>query len=131
MSTHLLDANMLIALVVAEHEHHHRALRWLATVPRFAVCPIVEGALARVMLRFGESPATVKALLDSVRTLERCEFWPDDVSYTDVDLTDLRGHRQVTDVYLAALAHARGGRLATLDEGLAALRPHHVTLVPR
>lgn len=44
------------------------------------------------------------------------------------------GHRQVTDVHLAAIAARHGGRLATLDRGVAeALHPDDralVTLVP-
>ena len=52
--TYLLDANVLIALTVAEHEHHERASTWAATVNRFAVCPIVEGALVRFLVRTGE-----------------------------------------------------------------------------
>jgi hypothetical protein len=32
--------------------------------------------------------------------------------------TVLRGHRQITDVYLAGLAKAKGGRLATLDRSI-------------
>lgn len=55
--TYLLDANVLIALTVQEHEHHARASTWAATVDRFAICPIVEGALVRFLVRLGESPA--------------------------------------------------------------------------
>lgn len=40
------------------------------------------------------------------------------------------GHRQVADAYLAGLARARGGRLATFDAGLAALHPDVAELVP-
>ena len=53
----LLDANVLIALTVQEHEHHERSAVWAATVDRFAVCPIVEGALVRFLVRLGESAA--------------------------------------------------------------------------
>ena len=52
--TYLLDANVLIALTVAEHEHHDRASTWAATINGFAVCPIVEGALVRFLVRTGE-----------------------------------------------------------------------------
>lgn len=47
-------------------------------------------------------------------------FWPDDLSYADIAWKRVFGRRQVSDAYLAALARARGGRLATLDRGLAA-----------
>jgi hypothetical protein len=45
-------------------------------------------------------------------------FWPDGLSITDERLFKpafVRGHRQVTDVYLLGLAVKRGGRLATFD----------------
>lgn len=130
MTTYLLDANVLIALTVAEHEHHDRASDWLAGVPAFAVCPVVEGALMRFVLRMGESITTTTALLESVRAHPRCHFWPDDISYRDVALTDLHGHRQVTDAYLAELATAHGGQLATFDQALSMLRPASTLAIP-
>lgn len=130
MTTHLLDANVLIALVVREHEHHDRASDWLAGVADFAVCPVVEGALVRFLLRLGESGGTAHAVLSGVRADPRCRFWPDDASYLDVDLPVLRGHRQVTDSYLAATARRNAGVVATFDTGLAALRGDAVRLLP-
>jgi predicted nucleic acid-binding protein len=83
------------------------------------VCPVVEGALVRFLLRIGETAETAAAVLAGIRAAGRCEFWPDSISYDDVDLSTVRGHRQVTDSYLAALARARSGRLATFDQALA------------
>lgn len=130
MTTYLLDANVLIALTVAEHEHHHRASVWATTVDRLAVCPAVEGALIRFLVRIGETVTAAVAVLHTVEALPRCEFWTDSVSYTDTRLAHVRGHRQVTDAHLATLAEVKGGRLATLDEGLAAELPESVTLLP-
>jgi len=42
----------------------------------------------------------------------------------------VQGHKQVTDAYLAALARAHGGRLATLDATLAAMHPDVADLMP-
>lgn len=130
MSAFLLDANALIALTIAEHEHHDRAQAWLETVDRYAVCPVVEGALARFLLRVGESAATASAVLAGIRAAERCEFWADTLSYSDVDLASVVGHRQLTDSYLAALAEHHGGRLATFDSALAQRHPDSCLLVP-
>lgn len=129
MSTFLLDANVLIALTVAEHEHHDLSSDWIAEVDAFAVCPIVEGALIRFLLRMGESVDTAKAVLSGVRAHPRCEFWPDSLSYVDADLTTVHGHRQVTDSYLVNLARGRDGLLATLDKPLAHDHPDHCLLV--
>lgn len=131
MTPFLLDANALIALTVIEHEHHDRAAAWLAGVDEFAVCPVVEGALVRFILRIGASSRTAMTILQAIRHHPRGQFWPDAVSYVDLGLSDLRGHRQVTDVYLAGLAASKGGRLATLDTALAALRPDQTHLIPQ
>ena len=132
MTTYLLDANVLIALTVAEHEHHDRASAWAAGIDRFAVCPIVEGALVRFLVRIGEAARAATDLLRSVRAMPGCEFWGDSLSYVEADLGHVRGHRQVTDAYLASLAASKAGaKLATLDEGLARERPGLTLLVPR
>jgi hypothetical protein len=50
------------------------------------------------------------------------EFWPDDVSLLEarvVDATRIHGPRQITDVYLLALAVRHGGRLVTFDGSIA------------
>ncbi|PWH06028.1 VapC toxin family PIN domain ribonuclease [Brachybacterium endophyticum] len=132
----LLDANMLIALMVAEHEHHGRAEMWFAGLGAFvgddagfAVCPLTEGALVRFFLRVGESARTATVALEQLRAHPRCRWWPDDVSYADVDMAELRAHRQATDVYLAALAERHGGILATFDRALHALRPENTVLL--
>lgn len=130
MTSYLLDASVLIALTVSEHEHHERATRWAADVERFAVCPIVQGALLRFLLRIGESADAATEVLRAVQAVRRCEFWTDSLSCADVEFSHVRGHRQVTDAYLAALAGSRGGLLATLDEALAQALPTTVLLVP-
>ncbi len=71
---YLLDANALIALTLADHEHHLRVTQWAADVDRIAVCPIVEGALVRFLIRLGQSQATAKDLLAALRADGRCEF---------------------------------------------------------
>jgi uncharacterized protein len=131
VTTYLLDANVLIALTVAEHEHHDRASTWAAGIDRFAVCPAVEGALVRFLVRTGETPSVATTVLRAVRALPGCEFRPDHLSYADVDLGHVRGHRQVTDAYLASLAAAGPASvLATFDEGLAQELPELTMVVP-
>lgn len=131
MTTYLLDANVLIALTVAEHEHHGRTSTWAAGIERFAVCPVVEGSLVRFLIRVGESATVAQDLLRAIHAMPRCEFWPDVPSYVSIDLRHVRGHRQVTDAYLVALAAGRTDAfLATLDEGLVQSRPDRTVLIP-
>lgn len=120
----MLDVNVLIALAVQEHTFHDAAHRWLEDVAHFAVCPITEGALVRFLLREGESASVAQSVLAAIHGLPACEFWRDDISYRDVDLTGVYGHRQVSDSYLVGLAVARApSQLATFDRALAARHP--------
>lgn len=125
----LLDANVLIALVIDEHEFHSRATRWAADAGHIAVCPVVEGALLRFLVRMGEAPITGTAILKALRAHPGCEFWADSISYTDADLTRVSGHRQVTDAYLVSLAASRGAKLATFDRALANTMPTNTVLI--
>lgn len=127
----LLDANVLIALVVSDHVHHRAAEQWFGGISdSFATCPITEGSLVRLLIREGQPAETAKTLLSALADAPRHEFWPDVVSYRDVPMTGVIGHRQVTDAYLAHLARTRPGRLATFDAGLAKLHADVAALVP-
>jgi predicted nucleic acid-binding protein len=128
--TYLLDANALIALVIAEHEHHKRVAIWSASVDRIALCPITEGATVRYLIRVGETSSTARRLLAAVHESTKADFWPDSISYTDTELKHVTGHRQVTDAYLASLAASHGIRLATFDAALATTLPEYVELIP-
>lgn len=125
----LLDASTLIALVLAEHEHHEAAMRWARSVRRLAICPIVEGALVRTLVRLGESPVAATAVIDALRDRPGTEFWSDSLSYREIDLAAVRGHRQVTDAYLVALARSHGARLATLDRALVQAHPRDAFVI--
>ena len=131
--TRLLDANVLIALVNASHAHHERARRWFAhEAPPFATCPITQGALVRHYYRDSTQPDAdgARSLLEGIESMSGHSFWSDDVAYSSVRLRGVIGHRQVTDAYLASLARQRGGRLVTLDAGLALLHDDVAELIP-
>ena len=130
MSVPLLDANVLIALTLTDHVHHERASRWFVGIGRAAVCPIVQGALVRYFVRVGVPARSVRAVLVALHDDPRIEFWPDDLSYADLNVDDIRGHRQVTDAYLAGLAVQHGSRLATLDAALSATLPDRTLMIP-
>lgn len=127
---HLLDGNVLIALVVSGHEHHGPANAWFRTADAFATCPTVQGTLLRLLLRQGARAAEAEQVLRGVVDNDRHERWVDDLTYDQVDLSRVLGHRQVTDAYLAQLARTRGGRVASFDRGFAATAPDVVDLLP-
>lgn len=128
--TALLDANVLIALVVTEHVHHDAAAEWLSgTGDGFATCPITQGSLVRFLLRAGQSAAAAHDVVTRIHNVAHHEFWSARVSFADVELGGVVGHRQVTDAYLAQLARSYGGQLATLDSGLAHLHSDVAVLI--
>lgn len=124
----LLDVNVLLALLDADHVDHTRAHNWLGQEidGGWASCPITENGFVRIISqpRYPSPvpPAQAIALLGRARAGGHHEFWPCDVSVLDpavVDPSRLHGPRQVTDAYLLALAVAHGGRFVTFDRSLA------------
>lgn len=127
----LLDANVLVALLVADHVHHAAAENWFAGLSgNFATCPITQGSLVRLLIREGQPLSAAQNLLHGIKAHPRHEFWSDDVSYADVPAAGIVSHLQVTGAYLAQLARVRGGRLATFDQATAKLHHDVAELVP-
>jgi predicted nucleic acid-binding protein len=71
------------------------------------------------------NPVPVRQLIERLRDATRSsyhEFWPDDVSLLDpltVDAGRVLGPKQITDLYLLALAVRRDGLLVTFDAAIA------------
>lgn len=129
MTVYLLDVNVLIGLVDPAHIQHDQAHEWFARVGHkgFATCPLTENGLVRIIghPKYPNSPGPPSVVLQSlgaIRGLAGHRFWPDDISIADAEFFApelLSSHSRVTDSYLLALAHAKGGRLATMDQKLA------------
>jgi len=124
-SVHLLDGNVLYALIDEAHVHHAPARQWFSSLSGgFATCPITQGTLVRLVMRLGgHGVEQALALLGVVTTHAKHNFWPDLLPYDEVRWHGVMGHRQVTDAYLAGLARHHGGRLVSFDKGLVALHP--------
>lgn len=127
MKAGLLDVNVLLALLDADHVDHVAARDWLddEIEAGWASCPITENGFVRVISqpRYPSpiSPSEALTLLDEARAGGRHAFWPCDVSALDGSIIDrdrVHGPRQLTDAYLLALAVAHGGRLVTFDRSV-------------
>ena len=123
----LLDVNVLIALLDADHSLHLRATKWFVDHARagWASCPITENGCMRIMSHPGyPNPVPVRALVERLREAGASsvhEFWPDDISLLDARVADsarIHGPRQITDLYLLALAVRRRGRFVTFDSSV-------------
>jgi toxin-antitoxin system PIN domain toxin len=145
MTVRLLDVNVLVSLLDSAHTHHAPAVAWfrrVAAVEGWATCPITENGLIRVVsqvsypnLRLTPSMAA-ESLAKFTSSFSVHQFWADGLRMIDqsvFDLTILTGSRQITDVYLAGLAHRNGGRLTTIDGGVGwrAVRGADAALIER
>lgn len=136
----LLDVNVLIALLDSDHTSHRAAVAWFGEqgARGWASCPITQNGCVRVMSHPGYPNAhSVVEVVERLRTAtahHAHEFWPDSESLLDqrlVDPTRVHGPRQLTDVYLLALAVRHGGRLVTFDATIATVavkgaKPQHL-----
>jgi uncharacterized protein len=81
-------------------------------------------------LAFDGTAAAAWDALTEVVSHRRHVLWLDNFSYLDVSPQLLQGPKQVTDDWLAELARHKNGKLATLDQELAALHSDVAELVP-
>jgi len=122
----LLDVNVLIALFDADHVFNLQAHEWLAenAALGIATCPLTENGLIRILSHPNYSKAMRLLPNEVIRRLDMFTanhdhvFWPDSVSFRDPSLFTaeyILGSKQLTDLYLLALATKSGGRLVTFD----------------
>ncbi len=133
MSVHLLDVNVLVALMWPAHESHSRVRAWFRANHKsgWATCPFTQTAFVRIISnpafsRDAVSPHQAEELLSANVKHAAHRFWPADIEYrTAVSpfVQGIIGHRQVSDAYLLGLAIHRRGKLATLDQAIRTLLP--------
>ena len=116
--------NVLLALLDASHVDHQRAREWISGEIRhgWASCALTQNGFVRIISqpRYPSpiSPFEAVERLRRATSTEYHEFWPCSVSLLDdqhVNPSHLQGPRQVSDIYLLALAVQKGGRLVSFD----------------
>lgn len=129
----LLDVNVLIALTRATDTAHSVCSEWFARSESqgWASCPLTQAGYVRVL----SSPAYSENALSVAEAMSQLEqhiahtshrFWAADLELPQIwgyFPGRLRGHRQITDAYLLALAIHREGVLVTRDRGIRSLLP--------
>ncbi len=133
--TALLDVNVLVALFDPAHIHHEASHAWLGAnrKNRWATCALTENAFVRVLSNpaYLGARTTVQDAASRLRTF--CSagdhvFWTESVSIRDrgrFRWKHVQGHRQLTDVYLLALAVSKQGCLATFDSAISVRAVEH------
>jgi toxin-antitoxin system PIN domain toxin len=140
----LLDVNVLVALFDPSHVHHEAAHSWFRVnrSRRWATCVLTENSFVRV-LSSPAYPGRRTTVEDAVTRLgmfcasREHVFWPSSLSIRDrgrFRWNHVQGHRQLTDIYLLALAVSNQGRLVTFDSAISirsveGAKPHHLELV--
>ena len=141
----LLDVNVLIALFDPDHVFHERAHIWWGAhaADGWASCPITENGFVRIMSQPTYSARVRFPAGDLIQRLATFaqqtnhEFWSDSISLRDAQLfarDRIHNSRQITDLYLLALAVTHSARLVTFDDGVAlsaviGAAAHHLVVI--
>ena len=120
----LLDINVLIALLDPDHVFHTTAKAWWMQHREqgWSSCPLTQNGCVRIISQPGypnhQPVANIVRLLAGLCADTCHAFWPDDVSLLDTSRfqhSHIHGPRQLTDLYLLALAVRQGGSFITFD----------------
>ncbi len=131
MSRHLLDVNVLLALLWRRHEGHAAAMAWFAKTGHkaWASSPLTQLGVIRLLTNPAVtqgvvSPATALETVHELTQHEGHEFWPLD-HQMETGLKPLAGrvqsHRQWTDAVLLWQAVEHEGLLVSFDAGVKGL----------
>ena len=132
---HLLDINVLIALVFEDHVHHIAVKGWFNSDPVWTLCPFTEAGFLRFAtdsLRGGLGIREATGILDKLaaqpgyRYISASSDWS---TLTRPFLNRLHGHNQVTDAFLLGLAFQADLILTTFDRALLHLAGEHAAHV--
>lgn len=139
----LLDINVLLALLDADHVDHQRARDWISGEIQhgWASCALTQNGFVRIISqpRYPSpiSPFEAVERLRRATSTEHHEFWPCSISLLEesrVNASHVHGPRQVTDVYLLALALEHEGRFVTFDRSISlsaapGAKPEHLVVI--
>ncbi len=125
----LLDVNVLVALFDGDHVHHDAAHDWFGAMGKrrsWATTPVTEIGAIRILSNpayhaSALTASSVRGHLQRFCALEGHVFWPGDVSLLEADVLAPHAaltHRQLTDIFLLALAVRHDGCLATFDTSI-------------
>lgn len=128
----LLDVNVIIASVFADHVMHRSARRFVESLDRFYTTPTVQGGFLRFATRpmrdeRGAQQQPRLAMGEALNKLREFTevashgFLSDDAPFTDLGMRSMQGHRQWTDAYLLHIARKHGIALASLESRMAIL----------
>ncbi len=129
---HLLDVNVILALLDQDHVHNESVEEWFDTPGlQWAICAFTEAGVLRFLTRpktGGMSMEQVTLMLEALRQQPGYHYQPftgDWQVLTKPFFKRVHGHNQVTDAYLLGLAVREGLVLTTFDTALLHLAGEH------
>lgn len=128
----LLDVNVIIASIFADHVMHRSARSFVESLDRFFTTPTLQGGFLRFATRpmKNEGGSQLEPRLAMAEALNKLReftqvsghgFLHDDVPFTELGMRSMQGHRQWTDAYLLHIARKHGIALASLERRMATL----------
>ena len=133
MTAALLDVNVLLALAWPNHEHHTVAKAWFDREAEhgWATCVLTQLSFVRLSANpaFCPNPVTPEV---AARILKHNTAHPHHRYWNVTPVCEpewfrlARGHQQVTDAGLIAIARHHDGRVVTLDRRMRVLDPSGV-----
>ena len=125
---HLLDTNVVLALLDERHAHHVAAEAWFDSPGlRWSFCAFTEAGVLRFFTRPKTGDLSMEqatAMLERLKQQPGYHYQPiaaDWQALTEPFRRRLHGHNQVTDAYLLGLAVREGLVLTTFDKALSHL----------
>ena len=115
---HLLDVNVLLAALWANHPQHAKAFAWLSG-KNVVLCPLAELGFLRISTNrkvIGVPMQEARRLLEQFARDRKADRISDDLNALD---SHPMKSEELTDLYLADLAAKHGARLGTFDQTIA------------
>lgn len=139
MAVWLLDVNALVALAWEEHAAHRTMIARMSALngDHWGTSTVTQLGFIRIssmpgILQPAPAPEGARLALSALLTHPMHRFLADSPT-PPVDLAAeisvLRGHRQITDAYLIALARHHGAGILTFDRGMHLLAPDRVEML--
>ena len=132
VAVHLLDVNVVLALLDQRHTHHAAVEDWIGSPGlQWSICALTEAGVLRFFTRpktGGLNMEQVAAMLERLRRSPGYHFQPitaDWHTLTAPFARRIHGHNQVTDAYLLGLAVRHGLVLTKFDKALLHLAGEH------
>ena len=123
----LLDVNVLLALAWPNHQYHADARSWFSRRHSFgwSTCALTELGFIRIssnpaFTEHARTPEEALHLLAALTAVKGHRYLGELPAPSELDRVwqSVRGHRQTTDVYLAAVALHHDTKLGTFDHKL-------------